>query len=551
MHFFNKMFVILMKLYKKNIMKKIFTFLTLFLYGIVFTQTLNENFETITKNSYALADVTLNGVTWSASAALAGNSTSDWKFGTKSLRMAGVNNTAGLTNSFFEMKSNKSGGIGNITFFYRQYGSDVVQIPWNVEWSSDGVTWTKLDEITAGSSVKFYSRDLNEPNARVRIISNGYTSGTTGKRINIDELVITDNGVSAPLNYYTYSDNLLFNKVIKGESSAKKMVIYVTNNTSTLTASVSGTDASLFSASITNSTTSEATVEVVYTPIATVNNSATLTISNGSTSKDIALTGTGIDPINPYGLSESSPVNALAETFESYAANSTLAGIWTNFVQDENLAWLAKSLTSPTTTIAPQMSAFGGNGYYKSLLISPAINIDQISKNTVKFDWAGTFANGANLNVYLFKLVNGQPMQKNLLKTINTGLATGQVTFNTETLDLTSYSGVGFLAFEYVGNTFDPKTTTYNIDNVTITSNLAVNDLNKSKINLVKNTVVKDVLNFGAKANVQFVNMNGQVVKSASVENGTALDISSLGKGVYIIKGNVNGETVSQKIVKQ
>jgi hypothetical protein len=40
-------------------------------------------------------------------------------------------------------------------------------------------------------------------------------------------------------------------------------------------------------------------------------------------------------------------------------------------------------------------------------------------------------------------------------------------------------------------------------------------------------------------------------VKSVSVENGTTLDVSSLAKGVYLIKGDVNGETVVQKIIKQ
>ena len=82
-------------------------------------------------------------------------------------------------------------------------------------------------------------------------------------------------------------------------------------------------------------------------------------------------------------------------------------------------------------------------------------------------------------------------------------------------------------------------------------SSLAVGDVSKSKISLVKNTIVKDVVTFGAKANVQVVNLNGQVVKSVSVENGTTLDVSSLAKGVYLIKGDVNGETVVQKIIKQ
>lgn len=82
-------------------------------------------------------------------------------------------------------------------------------------------------------------------------------------------------------------------------------------------------------------------------------------------------------------------------------------------------------------------------------------------------------------------------------------------------------------------------------------ASLAVGDVTKSKINLVKSTVVKDVLTFGAKANVKVVNINGQVLKSVSVENGTTLDVSSLAKGVYLIKGDVNGETVVQKIIKQ
>jgi hypothetical protein len=85
-----------------------------------------------------------------------------------------------------------------------------------------------------------------------------------------------------------------------------------------------------------------------------------------------------------------------------------------------------------------------GNGYYKSLLISPAINLDQISKNNVKFDWSGIYNTGATLNVYLFKLVSGQPMQKTLLMTTTNGDTTGAVTFNTETFNLTSYSGIGF-----------------------------------------------------------------------------------------------------------
>lgn len=371
-------------------------------------------------------------------------------------------------------------------------------------------------------------------------------TNTSSAQIRVDDIKIYDK--TAPV--ITTSSTLNMNNVIVNESSSTKTLsVTGTNLPSNPTYTITGTDASMFNATGTLTTTG-GNLNVVFSPTSTGAKSATLTITSGSATANVTLTGNALDPVNPYGLVVGTPVTSISENFQSYAADVIAITGWTNFAQDISKLWSVK-LISALSTNAAQMTAFGGTGNYISLLISPAINIDQISKNTVKFDWAGIYTNGATLNVYLFKLVDGQPMQKNLLKTITTGDASGAVVFNTETLDLTSYSGIGFLAFEYLGNSVDLKTTTYYIDNVTITSNLAVNDLNKSKINLVKNTVVKDVLNFGAKANVQFVNMNGQVVKSASVENGTALDISSLAKGVYIIKGNVNGETVSQKIVKQ
>ncbi|MCZ2082953.1 MAG: lamin tail domain-containing protein [Flavobacteriales bacterium] len=81
-------------------------------------------------------------------------------------------------------------------------------------------------------------------------------------------------------------------------------------------------------------------------------------------------------------------------------------------------------------------------------------------------------------------------------------------------------------------------------------NSLAVTDVNGVKINLVKNTNVNNTIVFGAKANVQILNVNGQVVKTASVVENTNLDVSSLAKGMYIISADVNGQKVSQKIIK-
>lgn len=90
------------------------------------------------------------------------------------------------------------------------------------------------------------------------------------------------------------------------------------------------------------------------------------------------------------------------------------------------------------------------------------------------------------------------------------------------------------------------------IDDVSWTaySTMAVGDVSATKNILVKNTTVNNAIVFGAKSDVKIVNMNGQVIKSASVNENTSLDVASLPKGVYIVTGTVNGKAVSQKVIK-
>lgn len=82
-------------------------------------------------------------------------------------------------------------------------------------------------------------------------------------------------------------------------------------------------------------------------------------------------------------------------------------------------------------------------------------------------------------------------------------------------------------------------------------STLSVKDFNTAKSYLVKNTQITNTIEFGAKSDVKIFNMNGQIVKTASVDGGTSLDVSSLSKGIYIVSGEVEGKLVSQKIIKK
>ena len=80
---------------------------------------------------------------------------------------------------------------------------------------------------------------------------------------------------------------------------------------------------------------------------------------------------------------------------------------------------------------------------------------------------------------------------------------------------------------------------------------MAVVDATKGKANLVKNTIVSNELVFGASAKVSVYNTAGQVVKTAEVAENSRLDVSALPKGNYVVTGLVNGQAVSQKVIKK
>lgn len=143
--------------------------------------------------------------------------------------------------------------------------------------------------------------------------------------------------------------------------------------------------------------------------------------------------------------------------------------------------------------------------------------------------------------------------------TIASPTNTATLQINSQPL-LTNATGIGTAPAALSGiaireaGTATTGTGTVTLDNLvvkTYTPILSTIDFNSQKLNLVKNTKVTNEITFGEKANVKIYNVSGSLVKSVSVENGTTLDVSSLAKGVYLIKGDVNGETVVQKIIKQ
>ena len=87
-----------------------------------------------------------------------------------------------------------------------------------------------------------------------------------------------------------------------------------------------------------------------------------------------------------------------------------------------------------------------------------------------------------------------------------------------------------------------------------INSTLSVNDISKTKNIFLKNTMVDNTLSFQTKGNatVRVYNTNGQLVKTANVSAQNAnVNVANLPKGNYVVTAELDGETVSQKILKK
>ena len=144
------------------------------------------DFEDATKGSYGSGTVTLNGIDWNLTEALVGIADADFKIGLRSARLRGY----GI--SSMTMLADKAGGAGTISFSYRRYGTDAQQ-PWAVEYSSNaGSSWTQVgSDFTAEADVVTFSEAVNVGGPiRIRVICKG--TGTTNRRMNIDNILITD-----------------------------------------------------------------------------------------------------------------------------------------------------------------------------------------------------------------------------------------------------------------------------------------------------------------------------------------------------------------------
>ena len=162
--------------------------------SISHAQYTNDWESTSNKTAYTSGNLTVNGITWQLVEALATTGdASDFKNGTRSARGRGY----GV--SEITMITDKSDGLGYVTFQHRRYGTDT-QVAWVTEYSTNsGSSWTAIgSSFTPGASVVTFSNDVNVAgNVRIRIRTSVAT-GTSNRRANFDDIILSDYASLSP-----------------------------------------------------------------------------------------------------------------------------------------------------------------------------------------------------------------------------------------------------------------------------------------------------------------------------------------------------------------
>ncbi len=239
-------------------------------------------------------------------------------------------------------------------------------------------------------------------------------------------------------------------------------------------------------------------------------------------------------------------VNAQSENIGTGATGNPSVATYTNYQNSGTWTFAGTADIRTTTPSTTYNGASGGNNVFfaaaggRTFTIS-GINTSALSTVGFSFGWLTTTATAAITVEYSTDGTNFTAITVPVNATANS--------WNLKTFD-----GILPKSSSLVLRFTAPATGSgMRLDDIVISekATMAVVDATKGKATLVKNTIVSNELIFGAAAKVYVYNTAGQVVKAAEVAENGRLDVSSLAKGTYVVTGIVNGQTVSQKIIKK
>lgn len=170
-------------------------------------------------------------------------------------------------------------------------------------------------------------------------------------------------------------------------------------------------------------------------------------------------------------------VTLFEEKFDGLVDNVviTLAG-WVNSSEVGTVKWKSGTAGASGTNPWAECSAFGtGQASVKSWLITPEIDLTQTTQEKLEFRGTGGFHTGATLRLFISNNYDGgatpwtatwTELNFNALPTQNPSFAPFA---SSGLIDISSFDGTVRLGWVYEGGTATNQTTTWEIDNITVT----------------------------------------------------------------------------------
>lgn len=232
------------------------------------------------------------------------------------------------------------------------------------------------------------------------ITTSGDFSVTMSAQSRISSITVSYVANSEPAIETNPDGALSFGNVETSSSKELSFTLSGRNLTENAVLSITGTDAGYFrvapaSVSQTDGTIEEANVTVTYAPTAVGTHTATLTIASGKTTKEVALSGTGIAPLPIYNVSwmvngtpytTGNPSTSVKEGESVTALPTEPAAIGTKkFVGWTNEQIAAAQPTSPTVlfTTPEDAPAVTGNVTYYAVFATGSVTSDAKSLSEI------------------------------------------------------------------------------------------------------------------------------------------------------------------------
>ena len=177
------------------------------------------------------------------------------------------------------------------------------------------------------------------------------------------------------------------------------------------------------------------------------------------------------------GLATSVGTNVLfSDNFDSYGSGSTITGSWTNFSESGSETWEAYSGSQAIGTRSARIGAYqSGDASTINWLITPSIDFDAQEGEVLTFQTSNSFSDGSTLVVLFSNDWDGTTANINSAtwQTVSKATVVPDSQWYTDwvdsgNVDLSCATGIGYIAFKYIGSGDSNFDGTYELEGVSI-----------------------------------------------------------------------------------